>query len=152
MTEGMDSPPVFTRAGSSREKRLGCWYEGRIDSRIRGPLRNRHSSPRPGIREWGCRIKPHVYSAQFGLSLAVMQGYPFAGITGGGGFPPTDIARAGLPRGDGFPQQRGQRVGAGEGKGRFSNRPYVLLTTWASKVSWKTTFIVITRADCIDWA
>ena len=68
-------------------------------------------------------------------------------------------------KGDGFllPCSRGQALRcvrndiwekgmALEGEGGFATRPYVLLTTWASKVSWKATFIVITRTVRIDGA
>ena len=49
--------------------------------RIRRPLHNRHSGPRAGIQGWEFRIEPHVYSAQYGLSQAVMQRSPSARTT-----------------------------------------------------------------------
>ena len=53
-----------------------------MDSRLRRPLHNRHSGPRAGIQGWEFRIEPHVYSAQYGLLLAVMQRSPCARTTG----------------------------------------------------------------------
>ena len=35
---------------------------------------SRHSGPRAGIQGWGFGIDPNVYSYQYGLALAVMQG------------------------------------------------------------------------------
>ena len=67
-----------------REPPLRSVREVRMDYRLRRPLHNRHSGTRAGIQGWEFRIEPHVYSAQHGLSLVVMQRSPFAGKRMGG--------------------------------------------------------------------
>ena len=156
--------PMFTRAGSSREQRKGwalrCvrndisqWagtgdhkgrpYGGRREGRGMGPRMREDNGaeaecPDGDVPHGSPHARGHGRGTKGdGFLLPCSRGQALRGKNGWGGrCVRNDIWEKGM---------------ALEGEGGFETRPYVLLTTWASKVSWKATFIVITRTVRIDW-